>query len=112
MTPDQELVLLIGGLHLVALLLACVLFWLFMRADAADEYESSDEDEGEGGGGGNDRLRDPPKPPKPGGVPLPDAQQSPERFRGPGRLADRHPFPERRPEPAPEPRPRRAPERV
>ncbi len=104
--------MLIGGLHIVALSLACVLFWMFLRSDTADDYESSDEDEGEGGGGGNDRLRHPPKSPKPGGIPLPDAQQSAERFRGPGDLADRHPFPVRRPEPAPQRAPRRAPERV
>src|SRR5690242_17564870 len=48
-TPDQELVLLFGGLHLVALMLGCVLFYMFMKSDTADSWDSSDEDE-EGGG--------------------------------------------------------------
>ena len=111
MTPDQELVLLFGGLHLVALMFGCVLFYMFMKSDTADSWDSNDEDEeGGGGGGGNDRISDSPKRPGPGGVPLPDAVQSSERFRGPGRLADRHPWPQRR---APEPQrtPRRVPER-
>ncbi|MEJ7892927.1 MAG: hypothetical protein WKF94_09825 [Solirubrobacteraceae bacterium] len=107
MTPDQELVLLFGGLHLVALLFACGLFWMFLRADTVKPWEPDDEDDSDGGGGGNDRLQDPPKPPKPGGIPLPDAAQSPERFRGPGRLAERHPFPARRPERKPDPSPER-----
>ena len=109
MTPDQELVLLFGGLHLVALMMACVLFWMFLRSETVDTWEPGDEDDG-GGDGGNDRLQDPPKPPQPGGIPLPEAEQSRERFRGPGRLANRRPFPVRRP--AREPAPQRPPERV
>ena len=109
-TPDQELVLLFGALHLVALMLGCVLFYMFMKSDTVDPWEPPEEDEGGGGGGGNDRVSEPPKRPGPGGVPLPDAVQSSERFRGPGRLADRHPFPIRRP--AREPAPERTPERV
>lgn len=106
MTPDQELVLLFGGLHLVALLFACCLFCMFLRADTVKPWEAEDEDDGEGGGGGNDRLQQPPKPPRPGGVPLPDAAQAPQRFRGPGRLADRR-LPPRRPHRAPDRRPER-----
>ena len=109
-TPDQELVLLFGALHLVALVFACVLFWMFMRSDTVDPWQPPDEDEG-GGGGGNDRLSDPPRRPGPGGVPLPDAVQSSERFRGPGRLADRRQWPLRR-EHRPERTPHRTPERV
>ena len=109
-TPDQELVLLFGGLHLVALMFACVLFWMFMRSETVDPWEPPDEDEGGGGGGGNDRVSEPPKRPSPGGVPLPDAVQSGERFRGAGKLADRHEWPVRRPEP--QRTPHRAPDRV
>jgi hypothetical protein len=99
-TPDQELVLLFGALHLVALAFACALFWMFVRSETVDPWEPPDEDEGGGGGGGgNDRQSDPPRRPGPGGVPLPDAVQSDERFRGPGKLADRHEWPVRRPEP-------------
>jgi hypothetical protein len=112
-TPDQELVLLFGGLHLVALLLGCVLFWMFMRSDTVDPWQPPGEDEeGGGGGGGNDRLSHPPRRPGPGGVPLPDAVQSDERFRGPGRLADRRPWPPERREREPQRRPVRMPERV
>jgi hypothetical protein len=110
-TPDQELVLLFGALHLVALVFACILFWMFMRSDTVDPWEPPEEDEGGGGGGGNDRLKDPPKRPGPGGVPLPDAVQSAERFRGAGRLADRHPWPPQRREREPQRTPRRVPSR-
>ena len=97
-----------GGLHLVALGLACCLFWMFLKSDTVTPWEPDDEDES-GGGGGNDRLQHPPKPPRPGGIPLPEAQQSSERFRGPGRLADRREWPVRR---APAREPQRSPERV
>jgi hypothetical protein len=110
-TPDQELVLLFGALHLVALLLGCVLFWMFMKSETVSPWEPPDEEEGGGGGGGNDRLSDPPKRPGPGGVPLPDAVQSSERFRAPGRLADRYPWPPARRAPEPQRRPVRVPER-
>jgi hypothetical protein len=110
-TPDQELVLLFGALHLVALVFACVLFWMFMKSDTVDPWQPPDEDEG-GGGGGNDRLSDPPRRPGPGGVPLPDAVQSPQRFRGAGKLADRHVWPPPRRVPEPQRTPHRTPERV
>ena len=109
MTPDQELVLLFGGLHLVALLFGCVLFWMFLRAETVKPWEPDDDSDDGGSDGGNDRRQNRPPPPPPGGLPLPDAEQSRERFRGPGRLADRHPWPVRR-EPAREPQ--RTPERA
>jgi hypothetical protein len=107
-TPDQELMILFGAMHVIALALGGVLFWMFLHSETVSPWEPPDEEEG-GGGGGNDRLQRPPKPPRPGGVPLPDAVQSRERFREGGRLADRH-HPERRREHAPE-RPR-VPERT
>jgi hypothetical protein len=101
-TPDQELIVLFGAMHIVALLLGGVLFWMFLHSDTVTPWSPPEDDEdGGGGGGGNDRLRKPPKPPRPGGLPLPDAVQSRERFRAPGRLADRYP-PQRRPAHAPE----------
>lgn len=109
MTPDQELVLLFGGLHLVALLLGCALFWMFLRSETVKPWEPEDDADDGGSDGGNDRLQNRPRPPRPGGLPLPDADQSPERFRGPGRLAERYPWPLRR---APEHDPQRTPERV
>jgi hypothetical protein len=104
--PDQELIVLFGAMHVIALALGGVLFWMFVHSDTVTPWEPPEEEDG-GGGGGNDRLREPPKPPRPGGIPLPDAVQSRERFRGPGRLADRRPLP-RRPAHVPE----RAPQRV
>lgn len=112
MTPDQELVLLFGALHLVALALGCVLFWMFMRSDTVDPWEPPDEEEGGGGGGGNDRVSEPPRRPGPGGVPLPFAEQSSQRFRGSGKLADRYPWPPQRRAPEPQRTPRRVPERT
>jgi hypothetical protein len=109
-TPDQQLVLVFGTLHIVALGFACLLFWMFLRSETVKPWEPKDEDEDEGGGGGgggNDRLSDPPKPPKPGGIPLPDAEQAPVRLRGPGRLADAYDAPRR-----PHREPERTPERV
>src|SRR3954451_15048292 len=111
-TPDQELVLLFGGLHLVALMLGCVLFYMFMKSDTADTWDPSDEDEEGGGGGGNDRVTDSPKRPGPGGVPLPDAVQSAQRFRALGKLADRYPWPPHRRAPEPQRTPRRTPSRT
>ncbi|CAB4926035.1 unannotated protein [freshwater metagenome] len=46
-----------------------------------------------------------------GSVPLPDADPAALRLRGPGRLADAHPRPPRRPDHAPDPRPARTPDR-
>jgi len=100
--------LLFGAMHVVAFLFGGVLFWMFLKSETVTPWEPPEEDEG-GGGGGNDRLRRPPKPPKPGGLPLPDAEQSRERFREAGRLAERHSVPRRR-EHVPEPR--RVPERA
>jgi hypothetical protein len=55
----------------------------------------------------DDDGRDPPPDPSPPAPPLDGALQSPVRLREPGRLADAHPRPPRRPEHAPE----RVPER-
>jgi hypothetical protein len=88
MTPDEQLLLIFGGLHLVALLLGGVLFFMFLRADSQDAWPPSD-DEDSGGGGGNDRISPHPKTSPSGGIPLPDAVQSGVRLRtGHDRLAD------------------------
>jgi hypothetical protein len=92
-TPDQELMLIFGALHLIALGLGGVLFVMFLRSESADEYEPpSDEDEGSdgGGGGGNDRLPRPARPRPGGGIPLPDAVPARQRLRGHGKLSDAH----------------------
>ena len=72
-----------GALHVVALVLGALLFYMFLRSDTTSTWRPPDDDDG-GGGGGNDRLPPRPKPRPSGGVPLPDAVQSSRRLRGPG----------------------------
>ncbi|MGH2967447.1 MAG: hypothetical protein ACRDK0_00060, partial [Solirubrobacteraceae bacterium] len=60
MSPDEELLLIFGALHLVALALGVLMFVLFLRSDTADGREPPEEDEG-GGGGGSDRISGTPK---------------------------------------------------
>ena len=95
MSPDEELMVIFGVLHLIALALGVVLFMMFLRSDATSSWKPPDEDEG-GGGGGNDRLPSTPKPKPTGGVPLPDADPARARLRGHDKLPDTHPRPLRR----------------
>jgi hypothetical protein len=104
MSPDEELLLIFGALHLVALALGVVLFVMFLRSDSTEGRHDGEEDEG-GGGGGSDRISDRPKTSPSGGVPLPDAEPAPVRLRGHQRSGDLRPRRERRP--AIEPRPAR-----
>src|SRR5215213_763134 len=106
MSPDAELMLIFGTLHLIAVALGALLFVMFLRSEATKPSQPPDEEED--GGGGNDRL--PTRPPHtspPGGLPLPDAVQAPVRLRSHDRLRDLRPQPARRParEPAPQRRP-------
>jgi hypothetical protein len=101
MTSQEELVLIFGGLHLVAAALGGLLLFMFLRSEETPQWRPAPEDD-EPGGGGNDRRPDPPKSPPPGGIPLPDAQQARTRFRGAGRLADSYPRRPRRTAPEPE----------
>jgi hypothetical protein len=87
MTPDEELMVIFGALHLIALALGVVLFMMFLRSDSASSWKPPEDDEG-GGGGGNDRLPSRPKPKPTGGVPLPDADPARVRLRGHGKLRD------------------------
>jgi hypothetical protein len=98
MTPDEELMVIFGALHVIALALGVVLFMMFLRSDATSSWKPPEEDEG-GGGGGNDRLpSSKPKPRPSGGIPLPDAVPARTRLRDHGaRLRDAHPRPLRRP---------------
>jgi hypothetical protein len=96
MTPDEELLLIFGALHLVALALGVVLFAMFLRSDTRNERRPPDDDE-QGGGGGNDRLGHRPRtPPSPGGIPLPDADQARTRLRTHEALRDAYRRRERR----------------
>src|SRR5215208_1701339 len=105
MSPDEQLVVVFGVLHLAALAMGVLLFVLFLRSDARDGSIPSDEEDG--GGGGSDRISDRPKTSPSGGIPLPDAEPAPVRLRGPERLADLRPRRERRRVAEPEPAPRR-----
>jgi hypothetical protein len=95
MTPDEELMVIFGALHVLALALGVVLFMMFLRSDATSSWKPPEDDEG-GGGGGNDRLPSKPKPKPTGGIPLPDADPSPARLRGHDKLRDSRPRPSRR----------------
>ena len=102
MPPDQELVLIFGALHLMALVFGALLMRMFLRSEALPGWRPpEDEDDGGRGGGPDDPPARPTTPP-PGGIPLDSAEPSHARLREPGRLADRHPFPVRRPEHAPQ----------
>jgi len=105
MSPDAELMLIFGTLHLIAVALGAVLFVMFLRSEATEPWQPPDEDDG--GGGGNDRLPGRPKTSPSGGLPLPDAVPAPVRLRSHERLRDLRPARERRParEPAPQRRP-------
>lgn len=97
MTPDEELMVIFGALHVIALALGVVLFMMFLRSDATSSWKPPEEDEG-GGGGGNDRLpTSKPKPRPSGGVPLPDAEPARARLRDHRKLRDAYPRPLRRP---------------
>jgi hypothetical protein len=87
MSPDAELLVIFGVLHLVALLLGGALFLMFLRSDNASNWTPDDDDDS--GGGGNDRISDKPKTSPSGGIPLPFAVQSDKRMRsGHDKLVD------------------------
>jgi hypothetical protein len=87
MSPDAELLVIFGVLHLVALALGGGLFLMFLRSDKPNSWSHDDDDDS--GGGGNDRLGDKPKTSPSGGIPLPYSVQSDRRLRsGHDRLAD------------------------
>src|SRR4051794_32699941 len=87
MSPDAELLVIFGVLHLVALVLGGALFLMFLRSDNSSSYSPEDDDDS--GGGGNDRVGDKPKTSPNGGIPLPHAVQSDRRLRtGHDKLVD------------------------
>src|ERR1700750_1400905 len=88
MSPDAELLVIFGVLHLVALVLGGALFLMFLRSDGASTWTPDDEDDS--GGGGNARVSEKPKTSPSGGIPLPFAVQSDTRLRsGHDKLPDR-----------------------
>src|SRR3954453_1927467 len=95
MSSDEELMVIFGALHLVALLLGAGLFVLFLRSDSFENGSEPDDGEG-GGGGGSDRISGAPKTSPSGGIPLPDAEPAPLPLRVHQRLPALRPRPERR----------------
>ena len=88
MSPDAELMLIFGTLHLIAVALGVGLFVLFLRSESQQGFKPPDEDDG---GGGNDRVPGRPKTSPSGGMPLPDAVPPKVRLRSHERLADLRP---------------------
>jgi hypothetical protein len=105
MSPDAELMLIFGTLHLIAVALGVCLFVMFLRSETTTPWQPPDEEDG--GGGGNDRVPSTPKTSPSGGLPLPDAVQPSVRLRTHDKLRDLKPARVRRParEPAPDRRP-------
>lgn len=105
MSSAAQLVLMVGGMHLLGLLCAALLILPALR----DRPEPPQPPGGPSDGGGGLHRPDPQKPVRPrGGVPLPDAEPSRIRLREPGRLADLLPRPVRRPAREPDRGPVRA----
>lgn len=104
MSPGDQLVLMIGGMHVLALLFAFMLIVPALR----DRPEPPRRPGSGSDGGGGQRVPPSPTPPSgPGDVPLPDASPARVRLREPGRLAELLPRPARRPSREPERRPTR-----
>ncbi len=103
MGDETLLVALLGGLHLLGIGFGAVLLLPLLRDERIVPGARPGEDESDGGGG-NDRVTPrPPRSPRGGGIPLPDAIPARVRLREPARLADLLPAPERRREHAPSP---------
>ncbi len=93
MSSAAQLVLMVGGMHLLALIGAVLLILPALR----DRPEPPQPPGGSDGGGGL-RRPSPESPVSPrGGLPLPDAVPARVRLRGPARLADLLPRRQRRP---------------
>jgi hypothetical protein len=88
MGDETLLVALLGGLHVLGFGFAAVLLLPLLRDERIVPLARRGEEEDDGGGG-NDRVRPiPPRGPRPGGIPLPDAVPARVRLREPARLAD------------------------
>jgi hypothetical protein len=102
---DIQLLLWMTVIHIVGLVAVGILMIPALR----DNEPPTDQDSGSSDDGWGNLPRDKPAPTgwPGGGIPLPDAEQSHVRLRGPGRLSEhlrgparrpiRHPEPQRRP---------------
>jgi hypothetical protein len=102
MSGAAQLLLMVGGMHILGLIGAALLIIPALR-----DHPEPPQPPGQGSDGGGGLPRPAPDVPvRPrGGVPLPDAEPSRIRLRQPGRLADQLPRPQRRPAREPERRP-------
>ncbi len=102
MSSAAQLVLMVGGMHVLGLVCAVLLIVPAIR----NPPEPPQPPGGGSGGGGGLRRPVPQTPVRPsGGIPLPDAEPSRIRLREPGRLRDLLPRPARRPAREPDRRP-------
>src|SRR5438309_8676090 len=104
MSSGDQLVLMVGGLHVIALVFAFMLIIPALRDQPEPPWRPGG---GSDGGGGQPVPPGSPPPAGPGGLPLPDAEPARVRLREPGRLADLLPRRPRRPAREPERRPTR-----
>jgi hypothetical protein len=104
MAGDAQLMLMIAGVHLLALACVAMLMVPALREGQWPPTWRSDGESDEGWGRG---PKPPPKPPEPprGGIPLSDAEPARVRLRDHRRLADQLPRRERRPAREPDRRP-------
>jgi len=106
MSADDQLLLVIAGMHLLGIVFALVLILPALRDPPPPAHGT---DSGSGGGGGHRPLR-PKTPDSPrGGLPLPDASPARVRLRDHRRLPELLPKPDRRPSREPERLPVRVP---
>ena len=97
------MMLFLVGVHIFGFVAVGLLMIPALRDDNSDTGDDSGNSD-DGWGNRPNFKPDPSRWPG-GGIPLPDAEQSSVRLRGPGRLADKVTRPQRRP--AREPAPRR-----
>lgn len=109
MSGVTQLVLIIGGMHVLVLVCVVVLLIPALKDQPVQPRRPSDDGSDDGWGHGPPRPPAPPQIPT-GGIPLPDAIPARVRLRDHDRLGDHIPRPERRPsrEPQPDPGPVRA----
>jgi len=101
MSGDAQLMLMIAGMHLLGLVCAGVLIIPALR-DNPEFPPRSDPGSDGGWGRGPDKPPAPRDPPRGGGVPLLDAEQSRIRLRDHRKLTELRPRRERRPVREPE----------
>lgn len=96
MSGEYQLLLLIGGMHLLGLVGVGVLVVLAMRQETERDRDRGHRGSDDGWGNRPQRPIQPPDRPW-GGVPLPDARPASVRLRDGRKLPEHLPRPERRP---------------